>query len=94
MEILYYTKLNKGVIKQHSVQRDYNTHHRPQFCRPDIFKKSVNNMGIKLYNMLPSYIKKLEDIQGFKKELKLSLLKHTFYSAEEYLSYEYLLWRM
>jgi len=36
------------------------TRHRsdlpPQFCRSDILKKSVNNMGVKLYNKLPNHL--------------------------------------
>jgi hypothetical protein len=37
---------------------DYKTQHRfdfqTQFCRTDIFKKSVNNLGTKFYNKLPN----------------------------------------
>ena len=38
-----------------------------QFCRTDIFKKSVFNLGTKLYNRLPNYIKDLENLKPFKK---------------------------
>jgi hypothetical protein len=86
------------VIRQHSVKHDYDMHHRlnlqPQFCRNNSFKKNVNNMGIKLHNNLPSYIKKSENIKFFNKKFKLFFLEHTFYSVEEYLSYEYLSWRV
>jgi len=62
MEIVYYIKMNIDGLEQHSVWHEYNTHHRSdlqsQFCRPDIKKKSVNNMGIKLYNKLPKLLRK------------------------------------
>jgi hypothetical protein len=50
-------------------------------------KKSVNNMGAKLYNRLPQYLKNLEDFKPFKKQLKNLLLQQSFYLIEEYLSY-------
>jgi len=40
--------------------RDYETRHRSdfqtQFCRTDIFKKSVIDLGTKLCNKLPNYL--------------------------------------
>jgi hypothetical protein len=50
-------------------------------------KKSVTNLGTKLYNKLPNYIKKLENLKPLKKQLKVFLLQQTFYSVDEYLSY-------
>ena len=35
-----------------------------------MLKKSVNNLGTKLYNRLPKYIKNLEDLKPFKKTSK------------------------
>jgi len=43
-------------------------------------------MGTKVYNKLPSYIKEIDSYKAFKKELKLFLLLHTFYSVEEFVS--------
>jgi len=46
----------------------FRSHHHPQgaqFCRTDIFKKSVINLGTKLYNKLPNYIKKLIEFKTF-----------------------------
>ena len=42
-------------------------------------------MGTKVYNKLPSYIKEIDNYKAFKKELKLFLLHHTFYSVEEFM---------
>jgi hypothetical protein len=41
-------------------------------------KKSVINMGTKVYNKLPGYIQETDSYKAFKKELKLFLLLHTF----------------
>jgi hypothetical protein len=75
MEIVYYIKMNIGGLEQNSVRHNYNTCHRldlpPQFCRTDsLKKKSVNNMGVKLYNKLPNHLKNLENLQLFRKKLK------------------------
>jgi len=61
METVYCIKLNNKGLKQHLAIHDYETRHRPdfqtQFCKTDIFKKSVNNLVTKLYNKLPNYSK-------------------------------------
>jgi hypothetical protein len=43
-------------------------------------------MGTKVYDKLPGYIKEIDNYKAFKKELKLFLLLHTFYSMEEFIS--------
>jgi hypothetical protein len=57
METVYYIKLNNEGLKQNLAILDHKTQHRlnfqTQFCRTDIFKKSVSNLGTKLYNKLP-----------------------------------------
>ena len=58
-----------------------------RFCRTDIFKKSVTNLRKKLYNKLPNYIKNLENLKLFKKQLKAFLLQYTFHSVDKYLSH-------
>jgi len=83
-------KVNKG-LEQNLAIHDYETRHRSdfqtQFCRTDILKKSVINLGTKLYNKLPNYLKNLENLNPFKKQLKAFLSQQTFYSVDEYLSY-------
>ena len=51
-----------------------------------IYITSVINMGTKLYNKLPGYIKEIDSYKTFKKELKSLLLLHSFYSVEEYVA--------
>jgi hypothetical protein len=67
MENVCYIKLNNKGLKQNLAIHDYNTQHRldfqTQFCRTDILKKSVNNLGTKLYNKLPNYLKNLESLK-------------------------------
>ena len=74
MESEYYFKLNNERLKQNLAKHDYKTRHtldfQTQFCRTDIFKKSVNNLGTKLYNKLPNYLKNLENLKLLKNNLK------------------------
>jgi len=53
----------------------------------ETYKKSVINMGTKLYNKLPRFLKEIEDYGTFRKKLKLFLLLHSFYSVEEFVSF-------
>jgi len=57
-----------------------------QSYKTDIYKKSVINMGTKVYIKLPDYINEIDSYKAFKKQLKLFLLLHTFYSVEEFVS--------
>jgi hypothetical protein len=52
--------------------------------KTEIYKKSVINMGTKVYNNLPKCLKEIDYYKVFKKELKLFLLLQTFYSVEEF----------
>jgi hypothetical protein len=69
----------------------------PAFEHPDSARnlstkrKSLNNMGEKLYNMLPNHFENLENIQLFRKKLYFFLLQQTI---DEYWSYESLSWKM
>jgi hypothetical protein len=92
MEIVYYSKLNSEGLKQNLAIHAHKTWHRldfqTHFCRTDIFKKSLNNLGTKLYNKkFSNYLKNLENLKLFKKQLNTFLLQQTFYSVDEYLSY-------
>ena len=86
---VYYIGLNNEGLKQNLAKHDYKTWNRSdfqtQFCRTNIFKKSVNNLGTKLYNKLPNYLKNLENSKLFKKQLKAFLLQQNFYSVDLYL---------
>jgi hypothetical protein len=67
--------------------REENWIYNVQFCNRDIFRKSVVNRGMKLFNKMPDYIKKLDKDKVFKRELRSFLLQQAFYSVDEYMSY-------
>jgi hypothetical protein len=65
-------------IHNHNTQIKLNLH--VQHCNTVLFKKSMMNMGISLYNIVPDQVK-----LSFKKDLKSFLLKHCFYSVDEFI---------
>jgi hypothetical protein len=71
------------VIHEHNTRGKYDLH--TQFCNTFLFQKSVINKGVKLYNYLPPKIKKLENSNRFRKEVKLALLSNLFYLLEDFL---------
>jgi hypothetical protein len=71
-------------VHKYNTQRKLDIHIKPQ--KTEIYKKSVINMGIKVYNNLPKFLKEIGVYEAFKKELKLFLLLQTFYSVEEFVS--------
>jgi hypothetical protein len=48
------------------------------------------NIGISLYNKVPDEIKLKENFNSFKKDLKSFVLKHSFYSVGEFMSFQFL----
>jgi len=54
-------------------------------CNTNLYKKSVINMGIRLYNKVPNNIKKVEEYKPYKRKLKSFLTEHAFYSLEKFL---------
>ena len=68
-ETVYYIKVNNEGLKQNLAIHDYETRHRSdfqtQFCKTSIFKKSVINLGTKLHNKIPNYLKNLENLKPF-----------------------------
>jgi len=57
-----------------------------QSHKTDLYKQSVINMGTKLYNKMPGYIKEMVNYKVYMKELKSFLLHRAFYSVEEFVS--------
>ena len=74
-------------MEQNSQVYQYNTRRKLDIHvkrhKTEIYKKSVINMGTKVYNNLPKCLKEIDDYKCFKKELKLFLLQ-SFYSVEEF----------
>jgi len=57
-----------------------------QAYKTDLYKKSVINMGTKLYNKMPGYMKEVVNYTSFKKELKAFILHHAFCTVEEFVT--------
>jgi hypothetical protein len=47
--------------------------------KPNFVELTLNNLGTKLYNKLPNYLKNLESLKHFKKQIKVFLLQQTFW---------------
>jgi hypothetical protein len=71
-------------IHSHNTRRKMDLHLKSY--RTNLYKNSVINMGTKIYNKLPDYMKEIDSYKSFRKQLKSLLLLHTFYSVEEFLS--------
>jgi len=71
---------------------EYHTRRKCDFhvlsCNTLLFKRSVINMGIKLYNKMPTKIKQLGSFRDFEQRIKLYLLDHPFYSLNELFIFE------
>jgi hypothetical protein len=67
----------------HNTQRKFDLH--VHYCNTALFRKSVVNMGIKLYNKVPDHIKMRDTSGSFKRDLKSFLLQHSFYSVDEFM---------
>jgi hypothetical protein len=66
-------------------EKNLNLH--VQLCNTAIFKKGVINMEISLYSKVSDQIKLKENFNSFEKELKSFLLKHCFYSVDEFMPF-------
>ena len=58
-----------------SIHQSHNT---------SLLQISVLHMGVRLYKRLPLKIKKLDNFNQFRKEVKLTLLNNLFYTLEEF----------
>ena len=74
--------MENSVIHEHNTRRKNDLHIQP--CRTSSFKKSVINMGIKLFNHLSTELKQLDDFNQFRKKVKLFLRNKPLYTLQEY----------
>jgi hypothetical protein len=72
-------------VHTHNTQRKLDL--RVQYCNTALFRKSVVNMGIKLYNKVPDHIKMRDNFGSFKRDLKSFLLQHSVYSVDEFMAF-------
>ena len=71
-------------VHQHNTRRKLDIHVKTQ--KMELYKKSIINMGTRVYNNLPKSLQEINDYKVFKKELKIFLLFQSFYSVEEFIS--------
>jgi hypothetical protein len=87
-EILCFIIKYRIYSTQYSDIHSYNTIHKynlyVQLCKTDCCKKSVINMGIKIFNSLPHELKSVEILRFLRKKLKSYLLHRAFYSLQEF----------
>jgi len=87
LEVISYLRRHHQFVELNSSVHAYNTQGKRdihiQSYKTDLYKGSVINMGSKLYNKLPDYIKETESYKTFRKQLKSFRLRHAFYSVEE-----------
>jgi hypothetical protein len=85
--LCFFQKYNIYQVKNLNLH-DYETINKDDFhilqCQTSLYKKSVINMSVRLYNCLPVEIKKLNYDNKFKQTLKLFLLDNPFYSFTEF----------
>jgi hypothetical protein len=69
----------------HTINTRHRSDLRPPLIKLTKYKKGVYYLGIKIFNYLPQYIKKLSwNIKKFKLTLKRFLLVGSFYALDEY----------
>ena len=96
LEVISYLRRHHQFVELNSNIHTYNTQRKKdihiQSIKTDFYKRSVVDMGYKLYNKLPDYIIEIESYKTFRKELKSFLLRHTFYSVEEFVACNCVTW--
>jgi hypothetical protein len=87
LEVLCYIKKYKGDLKHNCEIHEYNTINKydlhTQSRNTSLFQNSVLHMGIRLYKCLPLKIKKLDNFNQFRKDVKSTLLNNLFYTLVE-----------
>jgi hypothetical protein len=88
LEVLCYTKKYKGDLKHNCEIHEYNTSSKydlhTQSRNTSSLQNSELHMGVRLYKHLPLKIKKLDNFDQFRKEVKSMLLNNLFYTLEEF----------
>jgi hypothetical protein len=80
---------NKNQFLVNSEIHHINTRQEANFHQPSVnvatYQKGVCYLGVKVFNMRPSYIKtEVENLKEFKAVLQKFLYENLFYSLDEY----------
>jgi hypothetical protein len=73
-------------IHDHNTRGSQHLHIKP--CKINLQKKSVINMGIRLYKKKKKNIQQEERYKLYKRKMKGFLIDNAFYSLDEYLNRE------
>jgi len=89
LEVLCYIKKYKGDLKHNCETHEHNTRSKydlhTQSRNTSLLQNSVLHMGVGLYKRLPLKIKKFDNFNQFRKEVKLMMLNNLFYTLKEFL---------
>jgi hypothetical protein len=89
MTSIQYTQGKEGELDQNIAVHNHNTRQKlnfhVQFCRTNVYKNDVMNMGIRLYNKVPNKIREVGKMGQFKRVFRSYLVQQVFYSVEEYM---------
>jgi hypothetical protein len=70
-ELVCYMQSHFGELDQNIVVHNHNTHQKlnlhVQFCRANVFKNGVMNMGIRLCNKILNKIRKVGKMKQFRR---------------------------
>jgi hypothetical protein len=89
LSLLLFVIRNKNQFQVNSTIHHFDTRQHVNFHQPSVnvtkSQKGVSNLGTKVFNMLPSYIKlESDNPKKFKLILQKFLYKNSFYSLDEY----------
>jgi hypothetical protein len=82
--VIHLTYVRIQTVLIHTVHGSPQASQRITLCNTSRCKKSVTNMGIKMYNNLPFEIETTQNFKAFKRKLKDYLLLNAFYSLKEF----------
>jgi hypothetical protein len=76
----HFGELDQNIpVHNHNTCQKLNLH--AQFCRTNVSKNGVINIGIKLYNKIPNKIREVRKMKQFKRVFRSYLVQHVFYSV-------------
>ena len=87
-ELGKFVYLNKTRFLQNCDIHDHLTRSKDNLYMPksrlNVSKYSPHNLGRVVFNSLPQHIKEAQNLSIFKKQLKIFLVKHEFYSLDDF----------
>ena len=97
--LLFFTITNKNQSQVNSEIHQTNTRQHANLHQPSVnatkYQKGVHCIGVKVFNMLPFYIKAdSDDIKKFKELLQKYLHENSFYSLDKYSECQVKFWHM